>query len=180
MSAQNLINYKIKLTAKYSKTCLKQPLKKRQNKCLKTGGSSLVQVESIAECSTYFWIASSLFDLIFYVPVNKFSVMLVQVFLGWTSTKQGLLCLAQGHNALTPVRLQPATPRSRYKHSTTKLSLPTIKCHENISSNVVDTILWNIEGRMHSQPSQKQFIFRVPTEIQKQNSMIFPWFFHDQ
>ena len=30
-----------------------------------------------------------LFDLILYVPVNNFSVMLGQVFLGWTSTKQG-------------------------------------------------------------------------------------------
>ena len=30
-----------------------------------------------------------LFELILYVPVNNFSVMLRQVFLGWTSTKQG-------------------------------------------------------------------------------------------
>ena len=34
-----------------------------------------------------------LFDLILYVPVNNFSVMSGQVFLGWTSTKQGLMCL---------------------------------------------------------------------------------------
>ena len=34
----------------YSKTCLKQPHKKDKTKVLKTGGS-LVQVESIAECS---------------------------------------------------------------------------------------------------------------------------------
>ena len=34
-----------------SETCLKQGLKNRQNKGLKTGGS-LVQVKSIAECST--------------------------------------------------------------------------------------------------------------------------------
>ena len=27
------------------------------------------------------------------------------VFLGWASTKLGLMCLAQGHNAVTPVRL---------------------------------------------------------------------------
>ena len=27
--------------------------------------------------------------------------------LGWTSTKQGLMCLAQGHNAVPPVRLEP-------------------------------------------------------------------------
>ena len=30
-----------------------------------------------------------LFDLILYIPVNNFSVMLGQVFLGWASTKQG-------------------------------------------------------------------------------------------
>ena len=27
--------------------------------------------------------------------------------LGCTSTKVGLMCLAQGHNAVTPVRLEP-------------------------------------------------------------------------
>ena len=49
-----------------------------------------------------------------------FSVMLRLVFMGKTSTKQGLMCLAQGHNARTPVRLNPATTRSRVKHSTTE------------------------------------------------------------
>ena len=57
------------------------------------------------------------FDLILYLPINNFSVMLGQVFLRWTSTKQRLICLAQRHNAVTPVRL--ATPRSPVKHSTT-------------------------------------------------------------
>ena len=28
------------------------------------------------------------------------------------------MCLAQGHNAVLPVRLEPATPQSRDKHST--------------------------------------------------------------
>ena len=42
-------------------------------------------------------------------PINNLSVMLGQVFLGWTSTtKLGYMCLAQGHNAVTPVRLEPA------------------------------------------------------------------------
>ena len=52
-----------------------------------------------------------LFDLILYVPVNSFSVMSGRFFLGRTSTKQGIMCLAQGHNAVTPVRLEPATLR---------------------------------------------------------------------
>ena len=43
-----------------------------------------------------------------------------RVFLGLTSTKQGLMCLAQGHKAVPPVRPEPATTRSRVKHSTTE------------------------------------------------------------
>ena len=30
------------------------------------------------------------------------------------------MCLAQGHNTLTPVRLEPSAPQSRVKHSTTE------------------------------------------------------------
>ena len=30
------------------------------------------------------------------------------------------MCLAQGHNAVTPVRLKPEAPRSPVKHSTTE------------------------------------------------------------
>ena len=36
-------------------------------------------------------------------PINNLSVIKGQVFLGWTSTKLGLMCLAQGHNTVTPV-----------------------------------------------------------------------------
>ena len=36
------------------------------------------------------------------------------------STKPGLMCLAQGHIAVTPVRLEPAAHRSRVKHSHTE------------------------------------------------------------
>ena len=66
-----------------------------------------------------------MFNLILYVPVNNFSVMSPQVFQGRDSIKQGLMCHAQGHNAVTSVRLESATPRSRVKHSTTEpLSSP--------------------------------------------------------
>ena len=34
------------------------------------------------------------------------------VFLGWTSTKWRIKCLAQGHNTVPPLRLEPVTPRS--------------------------------------------------------------------
>ena len=30
------------------------------------------------------------------------------------------MCLAQGHNAVKPVRLEPAAPQSKAKHSTTE------------------------------------------------------------
>ena len=62
----------------------------------------------------------NLFDLILYVPVNNFSVMSGWVFLGGTSSKRGLMCLAQGHNTVILVRLEPATRRSQVKHSTTE------------------------------------------------------------
>ena len=39
----------------------------------------------------YLQIFRILFGLILYVPVNNLSVMSGQVFLGWTSTKQGLM-----------------------------------------------------------------------------------------
>ena len=45
------------------------------------------------------------FCLILYIIVNNFSVMLGRVFVGRNSTKQGLICLTQGHNAMMQVRL---------------------------------------------------------------------------
>ena len=36
------------------------------------------------------------------------------------STKQGLMCFAQGHNTVRPVRLESAALWSRVKHSTTE------------------------------------------------------------
>ena len=56
-----------------------------------------------------------LFDLILYVPSIIF-----QLCKDGSSTKVGLMCLAQGHNAATLVRLEHKTPRSRVKHSTTE------------------------------------------------------------
>ena len=82
-------------------------------KCLKTNNTQ--------PYSSPWALFVCLFDLILYVPVNYFSVMSGRVFLGWTSTKQGLMCLAQGHNTVTPVRLEPATSRSWVKHFTNEL-----------------------------------------------------------
>ena len=53
-------------------------------------------------------------------PIYKRSVMQGWVFLGWTTTKLGLMFFAKDHNAVTPVRLELAALRSRFKHSTTE------------------------------------------------------------
>ena len=53
-------------------------------------------------------------------PINNLSVIKGWVFLGWTSTKLGLMCLAQGYNMVMPVRLEPEAPRSPIKYSTTE------------------------------------------------------------
>ena len=49
-----------------------------------------------------------LFVLLLYVPVSSFSVMSerLPVFLGRTSTKQRIKCLAQEHNTVSPVSLE--------------------------------------------------------------------------
>ena len=38
----------------------------------------------------------------------------------WKSRVAAQMCLAQKHNTVTPVRLEPAAPLSRVKHSTTE------------------------------------------------------------
>ena len=43
-------------------------------------------------------------------PSQHFLVMSGWVFLGLTNIKQKIMCLTQGHNAVTPVRLESATP----------------------------------------------------------------------
>ena len=61
------------------------------------------------------------FDLIwFFAFHHNLSVIKGRVFLGRTSTKLGIMCLAQGHNAVTPVRLDPVASPSRVKNSTTE------------------------------------------------------------
>ena len=47
------------------------------------------------------------------------------------------MCLAQGHNAVTLVRLKPAAPRSRVKHSTTESRSSLRYCIEDQMKNEV-------------------------------------------
>ena len=83
--------------------------------CFFTIFGSVHLTEVMGFSSTHLFISQTLFclfDLVLYVPVNNFLVKSGRVFLGLTSTKQRLMCLAQGHNTATPVRLETATPRS--------------------------------------------------------------------
>ena len=74
-----------------------------------------------------------------YVSVNNFSVMWGRVSLGWTSTKQEKMCLAQGHNTVTLVRLEPGAPQSRAKHPTTE---PL--CSLSFTCNIIYVIIIKI------------------------------------
>ena len=69
---------------------------------------------SYSDTHTYWyiknWTAHSFVCLIWFDslrPIDNLSVIKECVFLGWTSTKLGLMCLPQEHNSVTPVRLEP-------------------------------------------------------------------------
>ena len=70
-------------------------------------------------------------------PINNLSDIKGRVYLGWTSAKLGLMCLAQGYNTVTAVRLEPAAPWSRVKHSTTE------PLHQQITEVDPNLKLWN-------------------------------------
>ena len=98
------------------------------------------------------WLGMSycfcLFDLLLYVSVNNFSVMLGWFFQSWTSTKQRIKCLAQGHKAVAPVRPQSATPdqsQALYQWAT-KLQFDTLKIpNDNESMQVWYDLKWFIK-----------------------------------
>ena len=93
---------------------------------------------------------SVLFDLILYVLVNNLSVMSGWVFLGCTSTKQGLICLVKGHNPVTPVRLEPVALRSQGKHSTTEpLRSFKLECMNSFKILFWKKLGWFIVGLSH-------------------------------
>ena len=61
-------------------------------------------------------------SLIFILYVQSTIFLLdVSAWVNLTSTMLGFMCLAQGHKALTPVRLKPAAPRSQVNNSITEL-----------------------------------------------------------
>ena len=70
--------------------------------------------------ASHFYSLFDLFDLILYVPSTIF-----QLCRDGSSWMEPVLSydkcvLLKDHNAVAPVRLEPAAPRSRVKHSTTE------------------------------------------------------------
>ena len=113
------------------------------------------------------------------------------VFLGWTSTKQGIMCLAQGHNAMTQVRLKPATPGSRLKHSTTELPfkklLRTVRAfHLILKKSVQKTSTWSCSKICIKRPISKirehsvilSIFIKLPVVIETFVLSIFEWPFY--
>ena len=103
-------------------------------------GSAVVLdcIDSRSLPSSLLWTdCVALFDLILYVQVNNFSVMLGQLFLGWTCTKQRLMCLAQRHKTVRLARLELASSRSQGKQSTNQ-PLRSLDCVEPFVFNIVD------------------------------------------
>ena len=91
------------------------------------------------------------FGWFLYVPVNNFSVILGGVFLGWTSTKQRIKCLAQGHNTVTSLAmglplLILSSPGSASSSHVESLDKPAIQqafskpCLVNLISKVTHTV----------------------------------------
>ena len=111
----------------HSKRTLVKRVKRKINFLLSQPKHMLWVLKRTVSVRRFFWAAKKYVKTDGYFvwfdslrPINNLSVIKGRVFLGWTSTKLGLMCLAQGHKAVTLVRLKPAAPRSRVKHSTTE------------------------------------------------------------
>ena len=101
-----------------------------------------------------------LIDLILYVQDNIFLVMSGRVVLGRTSTKQGLMFLAQGHNTVTPVMLELATPRIGLGSNTLILS----NC-----ASILNYDVFLFLGTASRRPNEKH---RSPLLVQADQSLI--------
>ena len=65
------------------------------------------------------------------------------------------MCLAEGQNTVTPVRLKPAAPSSRVKHSTTEPVRSLTYCCFSISTDIFKTInLVQLDLILNSIPKQ--------------------------
>ena len=119
--------------------------------------------------------------LILYVLVNNISVTSGQIFLVWTSTKLGLMCLAQRHNAVTPVRLEPADTSSQDKKEEIFI-LPCASLYDSYPNSAVakqSTILqekymWLIETT-HNMPLSC-YLFGGSVLVVLSSSLSHIWF----
>ena len=79
------------------------------------------------------------------------SVMSGRVYLDWFITKQRIKCLVQGHNTVPPVGLEPSTPRSLIKHSTTGHCASHFwDCRWVKSFGIVNLDFWDVEQFLNS------------------------------
>ena len=105
-------------------------------------------------CTGSFYVNKDMFLLFcnsvliwfFYIPVNNVLVMSGQVFLGWTSNKHWLMCHAQGHNAATPVRLEPTTLCLELSTTTEPLRSPL--CNSVRSSILINELRHEISNNL--------------------------------
>ena len=99
----------------------------------------------------YFHFVFVLFDLILYVPSKIF-----QLNRGESSWVEPVLSydkcvLLKGHNAVTQVRLEPAAPQSRVKHSTT----------EPLRSHIFPLILIRLAWGLKQIPTKNESIYQT-------------------
>ena len=73
-------------------------------------GEARTRSPSVSSQAPYHWAT----------VLPNLSVKQGQVVLGWTSTKLKKCIWLKDHNTMTPLRLEPAAPRSPVKHSTTE------------------------------------------------------------
>ena len=103
------------------------------------------------------------FVLLFYIPVNNFSVMPGRVYLSWTRTKQSIKCLAQRHRAVPPMRPEHATPQTDQiltKIICLDLTMSYI-CFLMLYMYLLWTMKWNaqsffLEGKAHGSKIQEE------------------------
>ena len=100
-------------------------------------------------------VAFCLFDLIFYFQSTIFQLR-----------REVFMCIAQGHNAATPVRIEPTALRSPVKHSTTEplcshigVAAIFVKWPKTIKWILHQTAEWFLrKGCLVSSPNEWPFI----------------------
>ena len=122
-------------------------------------------------------ISMLLFNLILYAPVNIFFSYVGTGLPELYQYHARINVFAQGHNVVTPVRLEPATPRFRLKRTTTEplRSLYQRPLYQNNTSCLVHILSFNVlyeVCRIHMK--NRLFAFVTIREKQFTNSNVGP------